>query len=322
MVRVHIWEKDNSEFTAKLNGLVNQSVAISSGTETPEPADFDTLVCGVPDRELIEASPKLKRLIIPWSGLPKKTRELMQGFPDIAIHNIHHNRVAVAEMAIALMIGSAKQIIPAHNALCRDDWTIRYEDNHGILQLAGRRALIVGYGAIGKEIGLRLKSFGVRVTGLNTSGDGAEEIPLHPITDLKNLLPTTDLLFLSLPLTPDTTDLIDAPELSLLPHDAILINISRGAIINETALDDCLRKGKIRAGLDVWYNYPDSKTARSKTAPSQYRWADLPNVIMTPHIAGHSDQSELMRAEAIASLLNLASEGKRLPNRVDLKLGY
>lgn len=321
-MRVHIREEAEAEFSVKLKQLINRGISLSFGSQFSKSPDYDILVCGVPDRELIEASPNLKRLIIPWAGLPKRTSELMRAYPRIDIHNIHHNKVAVAEMAIALMLTSAKQIIPAHNSLARNDWAIRYDDNPGILQLSGKRGLILGYGAIGKEIADRLTAFGVKVAAVSRRGGEDTDIPTYPLAELNNLLPSADLLFLSLPLTDATRELIGAKQLSLLPERAIIINISRGAIINEAALFDSLKKGKLRAGLDVWYHYPETTASQSETEPSQYRFGDLPNVILTPHIAGHSDQSEPLRAIEIARLLNLASEGKELPNRVDLKNGY
>ena len=79
---------------------------------------------------------------------------------------------------------------------------------------------------------------------------------------------------------------------------------------------------RIRAGLDVWYNYPESEESRTDTQPSHYSFHELPNVVMTPHLAGHSDRTEMLRASHLAHLLNLASEGAPIPNQVDLEKGY
>ena len=116
--------------------------------------------------------------------------------------------------------------------------------------------------------------------------------------------------------------MIGAEQLSLLPRGATLVNVSRGKIVAEEALYKELKSGRIRAGLDVWYNYPDTVESRTNTPPSRFPFHELPNVIMTAHLAGHSDRTELLRARELAELLNLASRGAPLPNRVDLEKGY
>jgi phosphoglycerate dehydrogenase-like enzyme len=149
-----------------------------------------------------------------------------------------------------------------------------------------------------------------------------DEVAVHPVSDLMNLLPEADVLFLSLPLTDETKGMIGERELALLPEGAILVNISRGRIVDEKALFDSLRTSRIRAGLDVWYSYPESQESRSCTPPSEYPFHELPNVVMTPHLAGHSDGTERQRARELARVLNHALKEGRPPGRVDVELGY
>ncbi len=291
----------------------------------PTPADYHILVAGRPRREHISASPSLHALIIPWAGLPTETRELMRNFPHIAVHNLHHNAVPAAEMAIALMLAAAKRIVPPDRALRAHDWTPRYQPNTSVV-LEGKTALILGYGAIGQHVARLCRGLGMNViaTRRNVAASPADtRDEIHPPEALHRLLPRANALIVCLPHTAATTGLIDAPALALLPRDAVLVNVGRGPIVEEAALYHALRDGTLHAaGLDVWYNYPSDEAARSHTRPSAYPFHELENVVMSPHRAGGSMETELRRMTDLAALLNAAARGEEMPNQVDLEAGY
>jgi len=137
---------------ASLNILrdeLDPNIELTYGDHIPDPAKYHILVGGVPSREFVEASPNLKSLVIPWAGLSSSTRELMLEFPEISVHNLHHNAAPTAETALALLFAAAKFVIPYDNALRAHDWTLRYKPNPSML-LQGKTALILGYGAIGQ----------------------------------------------------------------------------------------------------------------------------------------------------------------------------
>lgn len=322
-LKVHLLQEYEELFVDNLKNLVNAGVRITCGKDLPDPPDYDILISGVPDRKNIESSPRLKRLIIPWAGLPQKTRLLMRDYSNISVHNIHHNAVPVAEMAVLMMLALAKNLISIDASFRSHDWSMRYE-NIDSQSLAGKTALILGYGAIGKEIASRCRTFDMEVTAINnrTIKESDGDVSVYPVSQLNALLRAADILFLSLPLTKKTKGILDADNLSLLPNGAMVINVSRGQIINEQALYKILKSRRIKAGLDVWYNYPDTVESRRNTPPSKYPFHELPNVVMTPHLAEHSSRIEVLRARDIARLLNLALEGKEIPNKVDLRRGY
>jgi phosphoglycerate dehydrogenase-like enzyme len=116
--------------------------------------------------------------------------------------------------------------------------------------------------------------------------------------------------------------LIGAAALRALPDDAIVVNIGRGPIIDEGALFAEVQSGRLRAGLDVWWQYPTDEASRAATPPSAFDFGALDNVVMTPHYGGWERDSERHRLSALAELLNAAARGEPLPNRVDLGLGY
>jgi phosphoglycerate dehydrogenase-like enzyme len=137
----------------------------------------------------------------------------------------------------------------------------------------------------------------------------------------------------ALPATDETIGLIGAAELALLPKTALLVNIARARIIDEEALFAALSQGQIHAaGLDVWYQYPEGNPGQggrqpkssepSAVSPSKFPFADLDNVVMSPHRAGTSMDTEFHRAKALADMLIEASEGREMANRVHVELGY
>jgi phosphoglycerate dehydrogenase-like enzyme len=312
---------------AHLRQRLVPGIHLTTGPQLPLPPAYQILVAGRPQREEITASPHLQALIVPWAGIPESTRQIMGEFPEIAVHNLHHNAQPVAEHALALLLAASKFLVPMDRALRRHDWRPRYEPNPSLL-LAGRTALVLGYGAIGRQVAALCRGLGMNITAIRRrapSGDGQGEAGVSPAPpeDLHRLLPHTSVLFICLPHTPATTGLIGARELALLPPEAVLVNVGRGAIVDEAALYHALRDGTLyAAGLDVWYNYPQDAGARSHTPPSAHPFHELPNVVMSPHRAGGSIQTEQLRVEHLAHLLNAAARGQPMPNRVDLEAGY
>jgi phosphoglycerate dehydrogenase-like enzyme len=308
---------------ADLRTQLHPDLHLTTGLELPTPAEYHILVTGRPRREHLTASPNLHSLIIPWAGLSQSAHQLMLDFPRISVHNLHHNALPVAEHAVALLLAAAKFIVPADRALRNHDWRPRYRPSPSIL-LAGRTALILGYGAIGQHVARLCRGLGMEVLAIrSTPGSHQPGVQVAPPAALHQLLPLADALIVCLPHTQATTGLVGAEELALLPQGALLVNVGRGPIVDEAALYHALHEGSLYgAGLDVWYNYPVDEQARSHTPPSAYRFHELENVVMSPHRAGGSTQTEALRLTHLAGLLNAAARGEPMPNRVDLSAGY
>jgi len=331
---VHMPTSFDDDWIIEFKSLLDDTIALSHGDQLPEPSEYEILIAGVPEREYITASPNLKVLIIPWSGLPVATRELMLEYSHIGVYNIHHNAAAAAETAVTLMMAAAKRTLAFDKALRKGDWRPRYDFDasvpDGPLLLAGKTALILGYGAIGSKIASICRGMGMKTMVVKADipqfSDG--DIEIYTVKALKNLLPRTNVLFICLPMTPETKGLIGRKELALLPDQSIVVNIARGPVIDERALYEALSetdkqgRHRLRAGLDVWYKYPGKEEDRNNTAPSEFPFQELDNVVMTPHLGGHSDRTEAIRREQLAELLNaIAREGK-LPRPVDIERGY
>ncbi len=323
ILSVHVADELEPAVIEQLRHGLELNIRLSTGLGRPDQAAYHVLVAGRVTTEMITASANLHTVIIPWAGVPIKTRDLLLNYPQIAVHNLHHNAQPTAEMAIALMMASAKSIQPLDSKLRAGDWTPRYGKTENIL-LAGKTALILGAGSIGERVAVACKALGMATIGIRKSPPtevaGIDRIVT--LNELPQVLPSANVLLVCIPLTDDTTGLIGEEELSLLPDNAIVVNISRGAVIREESLFRALESGRIRAGLDVWYSYPQDEASRSRTFPSSFPFHTLPNVVMTPHIGGESDQTDSLWIAGLQQLLNLAAQGRPLPNRVDLQRGY
>jgi len=318
----HLLQGFDKEFAESLDRKTVDNIILTYGDELPSPANYHILIAGRPERKHLIASLNLKTLIIPWAGLPEQTRTLLLEYPNIAVHNIHHNAAPAAEMAITLMFAACKDVVPIDRALRNNDWRPRYRSDRASL-LEGKTALILGYGAIGKRIAAICHILGMKVNAIRRRETDLNDryVNLYSISDLHRLLKVANVVFVSLPLTPETQGIIGSKELDILPRGTALVNVARGPIIKEKALYDALLANRIKAGIDVWYEYP-KKENRNNTNPSKFPFHKLDNVVMTPHLAGHADDTEKLRLSALAELLNLAAANKILPNRVNLSLGY
>ena len=291
------------------------------------PTETSVLVTGRPTQEQLAACPELRALIIPYAGVPAVTRDLLlAAFPDLPVYNLHHNAVAAAELAIALLLTAAKTLIPVDRAFRGGDWRSRYDGAPTTL-LEGKRILILGLGAIGSRIATVCDALGMSVSAVRRNPDRStpSKVHVHPMSDLHGLLSEADVLAVTLPLTPETEGLIGAKEIGLLPDSAIVVNIARGAIIDEKALFDALRDGRLAAaGLDVWYRYPTTDDERASLLPSEYPFHELVNVVMSPHRGGafRLEELEARRMHDLAVTLNAIASGGPVPHRVDLEAGY
>jgi glyoxylate/hydroxypyruvate reductase len=183
--------------------------------------------------------------------------------------------------------------------------------------LAGRRALVVGLGHVGRAVAAALDGLGVEVWGMRREG-GSSQIPgvsrTGTAADLQELLRSCDIMVLACPLTPETFRLIGAAELAALGPDGILVNIARGAIVDEPALIDALREQAIRgAVLDVAESEP--------LAAGSPLW-DLGNVLISPHSASTLATENVALVDLFLRNLALFQAGKPLINRYGPARGY
>jgi len=321
MIHAHVLEDFDEPALALLRANLTDSVQLTSGSDIP--ADTNILIGGRPAREQLAVCLNLRALIVPWAGVPENTRELLHDFPQVTLHNLHHNAGATAEMALALLFAAAKYIVPLDQKLRANDWSPRYAPARS-LGLEGKTALIIGYGQIGQRVGRVCHALGMNVIATRRNRIEQDDVAeVHPISDLPQLLPRAEAVVITAPLTPETKGLIGERELAALPHDAVLVNVGRGAIVDEGALYHALKNGQLAAaGIDVWYNYPTDEASQANTPPSNYPFGDLDNVVLSPHRGGDDKDIDVARMRDLAELLNAAARGEKMANQVDLEAGY
>ena len=204
------------------------------------------------------------------------------------------NAASTADHAVALMLAALRRV-PEHDRAVRAGVWPR-TGAATPWELSGATVGLIGYGAIGRLVHRRLSGFAVDVLVCDpdaTPGPGAERVELAP------LLQASDVVSLHLPLQPSTRGLIDRAKLAQLKPSAVLVNTARGGLVEEEALADALESGALRAAaLDVFADEP----------PNGSRLLSLPNVVLTPHVAGLSDRSvrEMTRRATDAVLEVLA----------------
>ncbi|MEL7232929.1 MAG: NAD(P)-dependent oxidoreductase, partial [Chloroflexota bacterium] len=201
----HIGYTPDEPYLTYLRGQLADTVRLTVGDEVPD--DAHALVAGRPTREQLTASEHLRLLLIPWAGLPPPTRALLPDFPNVVVHNLHHNAAATAEMAITLLMACARQIISAHNRFVADgDWSYRYDKQYKTVVLSGKTAVILGYGEIGRRIGVVCRALGMDVIGVRRRESG--EPNEVSVGRLDAVLPRANVLFIVVPGTEDSTALI------------------------------------------------------------------------------------------------------------------
>jgi phosphoglycerate dehydrogenase-like enzyme len=172
-------------------------------------------------------------------------------------------------------------------------------------ELTGKSVLMVGYGAIGKEIERMLAPFHVEMTRVARSMRREPEV--HAVSELDTLLPQAQIVILILPDTPESHGLIGARQLALMPQGALLVNAARGPIVQTDALVEALQSGRIRAALDVMSPEP---------LPEGHPLWSCPNLLLTPHVAGSSPQFAPRALHIAAEELRRFIAGEPLQNVV------
>ena len=218
------------------------------------------------------------------------------------------NAVPVAEYAVLGMLAAAKRFDIVVRAAERQEWP---DYAPGRVELFETAALVIGYGAIGRLIGERLRGFGVTVTGVTRSGRDGTLTP----EAWRERLGEFDWVVLAAPSTGETQALIGVAELRAMKRGAWLINVARGGMIDDDALLAALREERIAgAFLDP--------TEPEPLPPEHPFWSE-PNVILSMHLSGRSQTRMFQRAAALF-LENLESflAGRPMRNVVDLEAGY
>ena len=273
---------------------------------------LDALLAGRVDRADLERATSLKVLFSPITGLNHLPLDWLAG-QGVQVRNIHGQARGVAQCALAMTLAFYGRLVEYHNALRETRWHGFWVGRGGEDEwhsLYGRPCAIFGTGAIGIALARLLKAFDCPVTGYRRHPDAL--LPPHfdrIETDLRKAVDEAELLFVALPLTPATEGLF-SKELLLSARDKFLVNVGRGPIVDEEGLYLALRDGILRgAAIDTWYTYPQG--GATSGAPSRFPIHELPNVILSPHVAGSTrDGLQIRVAETIQNISEWLTTGR------------
>jgi phosphoglycerate dehydrogenase-like enzyme len=242
--------------------------------------DADILLSWNLPKELLPAGPGLLRRVKMIQLLSAGADHLP--FPElrseiVIASNIGAYADPMAEHVLAMTLALAKNLLRQHQNM------VRGEFHQSVMNrlLAGSVCGIIGFGGIGRATARLMRGLGLRIYAVNTSGRTDEPVEfIGTLNDLKHVLSSSDVVSISLPLMKSTRGLIGIREFGWMKPDAILINVARGAVIDEGALYEHLRSHpRFQAGLDVWWIEPFSSGEFKTTYP----FFSLPNVLGSPH---------------------------------------
>jgi phosphoglycerate dehydrogenase-like enzyme len=294
---------------------VQQVWATSPDDIAREIVDAD-VVYGWPSLEQFQAAQQLK-----WIQAPSAGVEMLCSIPEIVASDVTitnargaHARV-IAEHTFAMLLAFTRGLHRFEQDKAARRWS-REAAIPDVLEIAGWTIGIVGYGQIGQQVARRAIGFEMQVLAVDLEplADAPHGVEVWGLDRLPDLFEQSDVVVIAAPFTPETRHLIDADLLNRMKPTAYLLVESRGGILDEPALVDVLKKGKIAgAGLDVFEQEPLGSDSEL--------W-DVPNLIMTPHLAGASIQKDRRCVEILRENLERFQRGETLTNLVDKRKGY
>jgi phosphoglycerate dehydrogenase-like enzyme len=298
---VEVWLPDNPARAGlgELPEVVEINLIPREGALPQEIERVEFLVPPYGSRRVIEALPRLTALRVVQvnsAGVDWIAPSVPEG---VALCSARGTRDApVAEWVVGAILDSYKGLAGFRRQQEGTQWEPRMPR-----ELAGSKALIVGHGSIGRAVEERLHPFGVEVTGVASRRRG----DTHGVDAIDELLPAADIVIVLLPATPETVGLIGKQRLARLKTGALLVNAGRGSVIDADALCAELESGRLQAALDVTDPEP---------LPSESPLWQLPNVLVTPHIAGDSPAADQRVYELIGNQIRRHLKGQPLLNVV------
>lgn len=285
-----------------------EAVADGGGRVVPL-AEAEALVWAVPTRPddlaaTLSANPGIRWIQLPFAGV--------DAFLDVLDHEHAWTSAKgaydepVAEMALALVLATRRHV-------ARYAAATRWEDQYGQM-LYRSRVVVLGGGAISRELVGLLAPFDCHITVVRRSDEAIEGTTVVPMDDLDEVLDGADVVVLALALTPETSGIIDRRRLDLLHSDAVVVNVARGEHVVTGDLVAALRDGSIAgAGLDV--------TDPEPLPDGHPLWSE-PNVVITPHVGNTEEMGVPMLARRISDNVSRYAAGEPLLGAVDADAGY
>jgi phosphoglycerate dehydrogenase-like enzyme len=314
-MKIVICHKLNRTLTEKLvSRLKNYQLIIANdyNEAIKYVSDADVIIGATIPGNIIKEAKKLKLIHTITAGVDKVDLNAVREVNVPLCNTRGAYSIPVAEHAIALMMIWELKLLKQFDYVKSGKWSAVF---HG--ELTGKVLGIIGYGDIGHEIAKRGKGLGMRTLAIKKSINNQKDEYLdflESIKDLDFVLKESDYIIIALPLTRETYHMIGERELGMMKKNAVLVNISRGAVVDETALIKALKEKWIAGALlDVLEKEPPDPTNPLLT---------MDNVIITPHTSGITENAFERVVDIIAENLKRLENGEKLVNQVDLNKEY
>jgi phosphoglycerate dehydrogenase-like enzyme len=293
---------ENSPEKLPSNAVLMDGAELNKKDLEKELSEADCLLAHYSDpltKETMEKGKKLKLIQTPSVGFQHIDIDAATRLEIPVANAAGFNCISVAEHAIMLILASIRKLPNVHNILAGGNWRLP-DQSEMPYELMGKTVGIVGMGRIGAEVAQRLHAFGVDILYYDVFKPSASREKQLKITyaTLNRLLKVSDVVTIHVPLMKKTNKLISTPQLNIMKSTAVLVNTSRGEVIDEPALVKALKAKKIRgAGLDVFCNEPVADRKLTK------KWTDNPllkleNIVLTPHTASWTTEAIVTRLAA------------------------
>ncbi len=260
-------------------------------------------------------APRLRLLHLPGAGTDDIAFESVPA--QATVCNVYEHEIGIAEYILSAMLQWVIGIPRLDAALRRGQWYGSHLSGPRHDELYGKTVGIIGYGRIGREVARRACAFGMKVLACSRTPRSADEFVkrVDGMEHMPALLHESDFVVLALPLEPSTTGMFGTQQLARMKPSAVIINVARGALIDERALFEACREKRIGgAVIDTWFKYPAQADAVAE--PSNLPFRDLENIIMTPHASGWTEGLRPRRSKMIAANLDRLARGEALVNVV------
>jgi D-3-phosphoglycerate dehydrogenase len=262
------------------------------------------------DAEAIAAAKGLKVIARAGVGLDNVEIPAATAAGVMVVNAPTSNIVSAAELAITLLLASARFVSPAHAALRAGKWA---RSKYTGAEIFEKTLGIVGFGRIGQLVAARMQAFGMNVVAYDPYLAPARAAQLDVrLVDLDELLRVSDFITIHLPKTKETANLIGEEALKKVKPTVRIINAARGGVLDETALYNALKEGRVAgAGLDVFATEPCTDSPLF----------ELDNVVATPHLGASTDEAQERAGIAVAVSVRKALAGELVPDAVNVKGG-
>jgi D-3-phosphoglycerate dehydrogenase len=262
------------------------------------------------DAEALAAGKRLKVIARAGVGLDNVDVRAATLGGVLVVNAPTSNITSAAELAVGLMLAAARHISPAHAALTRGEWQ---RNRYSGTELFEKTVGIVGLGRVGVLVAQRLTAFGMTVIAYDpfVQAGRAAQMGVRMVP-LEDLMSESDFISVHLPRTPETIGMIGADQFALARPGLVIVNAARGGIVEEKALYDALKTGRIRAaGLDVFAEEPCTDSPL----------LELENVVATPHLGASTQEAQEKAGLAVARSVRLALSGELVPDAVNVQGG-